>query len=84
MGEEEEEREMYRKRIILGQSCCCCTSLSTVAQYVEEYCMILYLGSGTCFLMPSPFSPTPSSLLNIAAYLECKQKQTPTNKPKHK
>lgn len=84
MGEEEEEKEMYRKRNILGQSCCCYTNLSTIAQYIEEYCMMLHLGSGTGFLMSSPFSPIPNPLLKIAAYLEREQKQTPANKPKHK
>lgn len=73
---------MYRKRNILGQSCCCYTSLSTIAQYVERYCMMLHLSSGTCFLMSSPFSPIPNPLLKIAAYQERKQKQTPTKKKK--
>lgn len=41
---------MYGKWNTLRQCCCCYTNLIVIAQYIEEYCMLLYLGSGTCFL----------------------------------
>lgn len=51
----------------IRECCCCYTNLIVIAQYIEEYCMLLYLGSGTCFLLPTPSSLTPSPLLKMAA-----------------